>query len=195
MVVSGDRHAVLLHPDSQLVGTASGVGTIGWGEPTGSSYFGIPGVELEHGTALIRPHTSDFNGTLALALFSFGAWLILILKYAGPKFIMNDLFGNKANKSELSAPIYYSLWLIFPLIGIIEMASIMIRPFTLSIRLFGNVFGGEKLMHSMSFIPPLYFMECLVGLIQALVFTLLTAVYIGLIPCKIHGDEHAEDHH
>lgn len=173
---------ILIHNWSGLV---PGVGTIGWGHMH-EGHFHVE-------TPLIRPHTSDFNGTLALALFSFGAWLILILKYAGPKLVMFDIFGNKADKNELSAPIYWGLWIIFPLVGVIELASIMIRPFTLSIRLYGNIFGGEKLMHSMAFIPPLYFMEMLVGLIQAVVFTLLTAVYIGLI-CN-HGDDHAEDHH
>ena len=179
---------ILIHNWSGLV---PGVGTIGWGHGHGDSFLGLNKVHVE--TPLIRPHTSDFNGTLALALFSFGAWIILILKYAGPKLVMHDIFGNKADRNELSAPIYWGLWIIFPLVGVIEMASILIRPFTLSIRLYGNIFGGEKLMHSMAFIPPLYFMELLVGLIQAVVFTLLTAVYIGLI-CN-HGDEHADDHH
>lgn len=175
---------ILVHNWSGLV---PGVGTIGWGD----GEHGFWQTHVHDG--LLRPHTADFNGTLALALFSFGAWFVLILKYAGPKLVMFDIFGNKADKSELSAPIYYALWVIFPLVGVIELASILIRPFTLSIRLFGNIFGGETLMHAMSFIPPLYFMELLVGVVQALVFTLLTSVYIGLI-CN-HGDDHAEDHH
>ena len=70
--------------------------------------------------------------------------------------------------------------------------SIVIRPFTLSVRLFGNVFGGENLLHGTGFFFVFYFMELLVGLIQALVFTLLTSVYIGLI-CN-HGDEHDHAH-
>ena len=68
-----------------------------------------------------------------------------------------------------------------------------IRPFTLSVRLFGNVFGGENLLHGTGFFFVFYFMELLVGLIQAFVFTLLSAVYIGLI-CNHdagHDDEHA----
>jgi F-type H+-transporting ATPase subunit a len=92
-------------------------------------------------------------------------------------------------------------------VGFIEILSIVFRPVSLSFRLFGNVFGGESLLHSMfllgqnlglpdiaskvsMFIVPIpfYFMEMLIGLVQALVFMLLVSVYIGLI-CK-----HEEDH-
>jgi F-type H+-transporting ATPase subunit a len=165
------------------MGLIPGVGTMGWGHDT------------EHGfhitTPLIRPHNSDFNGTIALAVISFGAWLILILKFAGPKLILKDLFGNKAEKSETPAWLYPFLSLVFVLVGFIEVFSIAIRPFTLSVRLFGNIFGGENLLHGTGFFFVFYFMELLVGLIQALVFTLLTSVYIGLI-CN-HGDDHAHD--
>jgi F-type H+-transporting ATPase subunit a len=140
---------------------------------------------------LIRPHNADFNSTIALALVSFGAWLIIIFKYAGPKVILWDLFGNKADKRETPALLYPILSVVFILVGGIEVFSILIRPFTLSVRLFGNVFGGENLLHGTNFIFVFYFMELLVGLIQALVFTLLSSVYIGLI-CN-HGDDHEHD--
>ena len=83
---------------------------------------------------------------------------------------------------------------LFLFVGVIEVVSIAIRPLTLSVRLFGNIFGGENLLHGMNFIPPFYFLELLVGLVQALVFVLLFSVYTGLI-CN-HGDEHehAEQH-
>lgn len=181
---------ILVHNWSGLI---PGVGTIGWGEPTGKSYMGLADVRLEHGTPLLRPHTADFNGTLALALFSFGAWFILVLKYAGAKFLLKDVFGNKAERDGMAAPVYYGLSVLFLVIGLIETFSILIRPFTLSVRLFGNIFGGESLMHAVNFAFPFYFLEVLVGVVQALVFTLLTAVYIGLI-CN-HGDDHAEAHH
>ena len=168
------------------IGLLPGVGTIGWekGFSDGSHKF-IP---------WIRPFNADFNGTIALALVSFGAYLIIIFKYAGPKLILWDLFGNKADKAETPAWLYPFLSLVFLIVGCIEVFSIAIRPFTLSVRLFGNVFGGENLLHGTGFIFVFYFMELLVGLIQAVVFTLLTSVYIGLI-CN-HGDEHehAESH-
>jgi len=162
------------------------VGTAGWGHADAEGHF--------HLTApLIRPHTSEVNGTIALALVSFGGWLILCLKYAGPGLIIKDLFGNKADKKELAPAMYWGLSLVFLVVGLIEVVSIFIRPVTLSMRLFGNVFGGESLLHAMYFLPPFYFLELLVGLVQALVFTLLTAVYIGLI-CN-HGDDHHDDEH
>src|SRR5258708_728548 len=172
---------ILIH---NWMGLLPGVGTIGWGHDVeGQFHLTSP---------WIRPFNSDFNGTLALALVSFGAYLIIIFKYAGPKLILWALFGNKADKKETPAWLYPFLSLVFLVVGFIEVFSIMIRPFTLSVRLFGNVFGGENLLHGTGFIFVFYFMELLVGLIQAVVFTLLSSVYIGLL-CN-HGDDHDHDH-
>ncbi|WP_404424605.1 F0F1 ATP synthase subunit A [Nibricoccus sp. IMCC34717] len=169
-------------------GLLPGVGTVGWGsEHNGSFHVDTP---------LIRPHTSELNGTIALALISFGAWIVIVMRYAGPGLLLKDLFGNKADKKELAPVMYWGLSLVFLVVGCIEVVSIFIRPVTLSMRLFGNVFGGENLLHAMHFLPPFYFLELLVGFVQGLVFTLLSAVYIGLI-CNHgddHGDEHAEGH-
>lgn len=172
---------ILIH---NWMGLLPGVGTIGWGHDVDG--------EFHLTQPWIRPFNSDFNGTIALALVSFGAYLIIIFKYAGPKLILWDLFGNKADKAETPAWLYPFLSLVFLVVGFIEVFSIMIRPFTLSVRLFGNVFGGENLLHGTGFIFVFYFMELLVGLIQAVVFTLLSSVYIGLI-CN-HGDDHDHDH-
>ena len=161
------------------------VGTVGWGHEVDGHF---------HVTApLLRPHTSELNGTIALAIVSFGAWFIIVMKYAGPKVLIKDLFGNKADKKELHWAMYTGLSFVFLIVGLIEVVSIFIRPVTLSMRLFGNVFGGENLLHAMHFLPPFYFLELLVGFVQALVFTLLSAVYIGLI-CN-HGDDHHDEAH
>ncbi|HNC22821.1 MAG TPA: F0F1 ATP synthase subunit A [Opitutaceae bacterium] len=147
----------------------------------------------------IRPGNADLNGTAALAVVSMLCWLYFILRYAGPKLVLKDIFGNKADKREVPAVIYYPLFLVFLAVGLIEIVSICFRPISLSFRLFGNVFGGENLLHSMSAITPwllpvpFYFLELLIGFVQALVFTLLVSVYIGLI-CN-HGDEHHEGEH
>lgn len=162
------------------MGLVPGVGTIGVGHDV-DGHFHLT-------KPWIRPFTSDFNSTIALAAVSFGAWLIIVLKYAGPKLLFIDLFSNKADKAETPGWLYPALTLVFFIVGLIEVFSILIRPFTLSVRLFGNVFGGENLLHGTGFFFVFYFMELLVGLIQALVFTLLTSVYIGLI-CN-HGDDH-----
>jgi len=148
---------------------------------------------------LIRPGNADMNGTVALALVSTAGWLYFIMRYAGPKLVFLDLFGNKADRKEIPAAIYYFLFFVFFAVGIIEVISIVFRPVSLSFRLFGNVFGGENLIHAMSSLSrwglpiPFYFLEILIGFVQALVFTLLSSVYIGLI-CN-HGDEHAEEAH
>ncbi len=167
-------------------GLLPGVGTVGMGHDVDGKF---------HMTApFVRPFTADFNSTIALSVVSFGAWLIIIFKFAGPKLILHDIFGNKADKREIPAALYYTLSLVFLVVGVIEIVSIFIRPFTLAVRLFGNVFGGESLLHGTGFLFVFYFLELLVGLIQALVFTLLSSVYIGLI-CN-HGDDHdhAEGH-
>jgi len=166
----------------------------------------MPGVGtvkyLDHDTGhwmdVIRPGNSDMNGTIALALISFVAWFYFIMRYAGPGAVLYDIFGNKADKKEIPSVIYYFLFVIFFAVGIIELISIAFRPVSLSFRLFGNVFGGESLLHAMSGLQkfglpiPFYFLEILIGFVQALVFTLLVSVYIGLI-CN-HGDGHEEGH-
>jgi F-type H+-transporting ATPase subunit a len=145
---------------------------------------------------LIRPANADMNSTLALAVVAFVGWFYFVMRYAGPAFVLKDIFGNKADKKETPAIIYYPLFIIFFGAGLIEVVSIFFRPVSLSFRLFGNIYGGENLMHAMSGIQkwglpaPFYFLELLIGFVQAFVFTLLVSVYIGLI-CN-HGDDDAE---
>ena len=151
-----------------------------------------------HWLDAIRPATSDLNTTLALSIISFVAWTYFVLRYAGFKMLIFDLFGNKADKKELSFPMWLMLSFIFLGVGGIEVVSIAFRLISLSFRLYGNVFGGENLIHSLGGIAPYVvpvvagLLEVLVGLIQAFVFTLLSAVYIGLI-CN-HEGGHDEEH-
>lgn len=166
----------------------------------------VPGVgtiyikshETSNWMELVRPGNADMNGTIALAVVSFLGWFYFIMRYAGPAFVMKDIFGNKADKKETPTFIYYPLFLIFFAAGLIEIISIFFRPVSLSFRLFGNIYGGENLIHAMSGIQkwglpvPFYFLELLIGFVQAFVFTLLVSVYIGLI-CN-HGDDHHEAH-
>lgn len=146
----------------------------------------------------LRPANADLNTTLALALVSFAGWLYFVLRYAGLRALARDTFGNKADRREVGAGMYAFLTLLFIAVGFIEVISILFRPVSLAFRLYGNVFGGENLMHQIGQLAPVLVpvaasaLELLIGLIQALVFTLLSAVYIGLV-CN-HGDEgHAED--
>ena len=162
----------------------------------------IPGVGVfgfydDHGHLKywMRPANADLNATLGMALVAMLAWLFISLKVAGPKFFVWELFGNKADKKETPAPIYMMLAPIFLMVGVIEIVSICFRPVSLSFRLFGNVFGGENLLTSMTgmapyLVPiPFYFYEVLVGVVQALIFTLLVAIYIGLM--TNHDEDHA----
>jgi len=148
----------------------------------------------------VRPANADLNGTVALALVAIACWFYFIMRFAGPTAVLKDIFGNKAKKSEMPAAVYYPLFVVFFVIGIIELVSIAFRPVSLSFRLFGNVFGGENLLHAMSAISkwglpiPFYFLEFIIGFVQALVFTLLVSVYIGLI-CNHSGGDHKEDSH
>jgi F-type H+-transporting ATPase subunit a len=175
---------IIIHNWSGLL---PGVGTFGLWEGQG---------EHRHLTYFFRPANADLNMTLALALSSFIAWLYFIFRYAGPKFIWHDLFGNKAEKEDVPSFIYYFLFPIFFAVGLIELISILFRPISLSFRLFGNMLGGESLLNNMTgliswIIPiPFYFLEILIGFVQALVFTLLIAVYIGLL-CNHEDQEYS----
>jgi F-type H+-transporting ATPase subunit a len=148
----------------------------------------------DHFNYFIRPANADLNMTFALSAVAMVSWLYFIFVYVGPRGVVKDIFGNKADKNSVPMPIYYFLTLIFIGVGFIEIISIIFRPVSLSFRLFGNMFGGENLLTSMhgifAFLLPIpfYFLEVIIGFVQALVFTLLVAVYIGLI-CN-HGEEH-----
>ena len=171
---------ILIHNWSALI---PGVGVFGFYDGEG------------HLKYWMRPANSDLNATLGMALVAMIAWLFISIKVAGPKFFAWELFGNKADKKETPTPIYLMLTPIFLGVGLIEIVSISFRPVSLSFRLFGNVFGGENLLVSMTglapyLIPvPFYFYEVLVGVVQALIFTLLVAIYIGLM--TNHDEDHA----
>ncbi|MCH8541656.1 MAG: F0F1 ATP synthase subunit A [Opitutales bacterium] len=147
---------------------------------------------------VVRPGNTDLSLPLALALISFVAWLYFCIRYAGPKLLLYDIFGTKADRKSTGTPIFIMLVPIFLFVGLVEMISIAFRPVSLSLRLYGNMYGGENLLLEMTdyfawIIPiPFYFFEVMVGLIQAAVFTMLTAIYIGLI-CN-HPDEEGHAH-
>jgi len=88
---------------------------------------------------------------------------------------------------------------VFFVAGCLETVSILFRPVSLSFRLYGNVFAGENMLETMATIAPgfgwllpvpFYFLELLVGVVQAMVFMLLTAVFTLLI-CQHHDEPSA----
>lgn len=161
-----------------------GMGTIGTYDASGHLIY------------FFRPMNADLNATLGLSIVGLAAWAYFVIRYEGLKHFAFELFGNKADKSELPKIIYLFLFVIFFGVGLIEVISIVFRLVSLSFRLYGNVFGGENLIGSIHAIyryilpVPFYFLEALIGGVQAFVFTLLIAVYIGLV-CN-HETENKE---
>lgn len=146
--------------------------------------------EEEHSTLtpLFRPPTADLNMTLALSLLTF-----TVVQIAGV-----SAHGVIGRLKHMADPPF-----LFP----IEVISEVSRILSLSARLFGNVFAGEVLLGVMyamgaaikiALIPALFpvlflFLEVMFGTIQALVFALLTLIYISL--AAAHGDSGEEHAH
>ncbi|MDP4849171.1 MAG: F0F1 ATP synthase subunit A [Verrucomicrobiales bacterium] len=175
---------------SNWFGLLPGVGTIGFGVTKAPLVLEV----ME--TPLLRPATADLNMTLALAVVFMAVWAWLSISELGFWGTIVHIFGPKGG---LQGALKYLLTPIFIFVGIIEVVSIVFRPMSLSLRLLGNIFAGETLLHTMGelgekiglpswmavitsvvFPLPFYFMEILVGALQATVFSLLCAVYIKL---------------
>jgi F-type H+-transporting ATPase subunit a len=149
--------------------------------------------EEAHAVWVLRPFfrapNADLNMTLAMALITFTTVQVLGIR-------MNGIGGRLKHMADP--------WFMFP----IEVISELSRIISLSFRLFGNVFAGEVLLALMvamanaikiALVPLLLpviflFLETLFGFIQALVFALLTLIYIALAAAG-HGDgEHEHEH-
>lgn len=176
---------------ANLVGLIPGVGTIGWGHQTAETFT------IDE--PLFRGANADLNLTLAMALVFFACWIIWALQEVGLRGMARELFAAKGDTTGLLRAL---MVVVFLAAGCLEIVSILFRPVSLSFRLYGNVFAGESMLERMAtLVPglgwllpiPFYFMELLVGLVQAMVFMLLTAVFTLLI-CQ-HGDDgHTEVH-
>src|SRR5580693_3412345 len=123
-------------------GLVPGVGTIGFGEPGGA-----PLVLKEVTRPLLRPANADLNMTLGMALFFMAWWLFWTIQEVGVIGFLKHIF---APKGDLKGVLWYVLLPLFIFVGIIEVISIAIRPVSLSFRLFGNIYAGETLLHTMS---------------------------------------------
>ncbi len=178
-------------------GLLPGVGTIGTGHTVDGSF---------HVTKpLLRPTAADLNAGLGIAFVFMIVWLWISVKEMGIKGFFAHMFAPKGTSTN---PFMNSFLIaVFFGVGLLEVVSIAIRPVSLSLRIYGNVFAGENLLHAMghlgyelglhhvlSFIMnclvpvPFYFLEILVGFLQAVVFTLLCAVYIQL--STTHDESH-----
>ena len=179
------------------IGLIPGVGTIGWSShPTGKVLL----TTFDHiEKPLLRGGNADLNMTSAMAVTFFACWIVWALRSNGAGGVVSHIFGYRGDAKGVMR---WFLVLVFIAVGLLEVISILFRPVSLSFRLYGNIFAGENLLEAMSImggkylgwlIPlPFYFMELIVGLVQALVFTLLTAIFTSLI-CAHSHDEHDHD--
>ncbi|MDD5200030.1 MAG: F0F1 ATP synthase subunit A [Terrimicrobiaceae bacterium] len=170
-----------------------GVGSIGWSNEPLGPFHSATG-EIEH--PLLRPATSDLNLTLALTIVSMSLWFVWTMQEVGPWGFLKHTFGSKGGMTGILGMV---LAVVFFLVGFLELISIGTRALSLPLRLYGNIYAGENLIGMMMglgaefhwppwlatissvLIPiPFSFLELMVGFLQALVFMLLTAVYIQL---------------
>lgn len=137
---------------------------------------------------LFMSPTSATSVTFALGISSF-------LYYNAIGIKENGLFGHL---KHFAGPIWWIAPLIFP----IELISNLIRPFSLGIRLFGNMFADEKVMDTVSHLVPgktywlvpvvLMPLSVFVAFIQTFVFILLSQLYLSEVSHAPH-DSHAHD--
>jgi len=165
---------------SNWIGLVPGVGSIGWGHYADGEF------RVEE--PLFRGANADVNMTLAMALVFFACWIIWSLRELGVGGFFKELFWPKG---ENTGVLKVLMAVVFFAAGCLEIVSILFRPVSLSFRLYGNIFAGETMLETMARVPhigwlvqiPFYFLELMVGLVQALVFMLLTAVFT-LLMCQ-----------
>ena len=163
------------------LGILPGVGSIGYVAPQDGHGVFVP---------FLRGATADLNTTLSLALLAvvgsnlLGFVTVGVWKYFNKFINVNELINipRKVFKDP-------SVLIVNPIkffVGLIEIISEIAKVASLSFRLFGNVFAGEVLLASIAVIfawvlpVPFMFLEILVGLIQALIFSMLTLVYLSV---------------
>ncbi|OGK17371.1 hypothetical protein A2774_04205 [Candidatus Roizmanbacteria bacterium RIFCSPHIGHO2_01_FULL_39_12c] len=153
------------------------------------NWFGLlPGVgsilikvsENQHvqSVPLLRANNADLNATISLGIIS-----VLLIQIFGIKFLGFKEYSKKF--VNLSNPISFFT-------GILEIVSEISKVISFSFRLFGNIFAGEVLLVIIAFLIPVLasfpflMLEVFVGLIQALVFSMLTAVFLSVAISKEH---------
>lgn len=138
------------------------------------NWFGLlPGVGsiLYKHVPLFRGNNADLNTTIGLALIAFFLIQYYSIKYIGVKGYLKKFFN-------FTNPIMF-------FVGILDIVSEFSKIISFSFRLFGNIFAGEVLMTIIAFLVPILasfpflLFEIFVGVIQALVFSMLTAVFIN----------------
>lgn len=164
---------------SNWMGILPGVGSVGFFEEHEGHEIFVP---------YFRSGYADVNMTLALAIISviatqiFGIISLGFFHYAG-KFFVNPLRD----------PIGF-------FVGFLELISELAKMISFSFRLFGNIFAGEVLLVVIGFLAPFiapvpfYGLELFVGFVQALVFALLTLVFMKMAVTSHSEVAHSEAH-
>lgn len=150
-----------------------GLGTIGiWGSHEGHAAL-IP---------FIRSNSADLNMTLALSLIA-----VFSIQFFGIATIGAAKYASKFFVSPMHKP-----YGIGTFVGLLELVGEVSKIISFSFRLFGNIFAGEVLLIVMLMLTrylvpvPFLIMELFVGVIQALVFAMLTAVFIKIATVEPH---------
>ncbi len=123
------------------------------------------------------PSTENVNTTLAC-----GAFVFLYYNYIGFK------KGGLAYAKHFLGPVWYMAWMLLP----IELLGHFVRPFTLALRLRGNMVGDHAVLSTFThmapyFVPiPIYFLGLLVCFLQAFIFVMLSMVYISMAKDSDH---------
>ena len=176
------------------LGILPGIGSIGFFEGEGSHKLFVP---------FFRGATADLNTTLALAVVTVILTHIFGVMMTGAwshfnKFIRINLFLELPRKVFKEKE--YTALLVNPInffVGIVEIIGEFAKMASLSFRLFGNIFAGEVLMGAIALIfayilpIPFMFLEILVGVIQALIFSILALVFMSIMSTD---HEHAHEH-
>jgi F-type H+-transporting ATPase subunit a len=151
---------------SNLTGLLPGFGTMG--------FFRSGGL-----VPILQSNTSDLNTTLALAVVSVIATHVMAIRSNG---ILEYLKR------------FFTLNPLFLVVGVLEIVPELTKFISFSFRLFGNVSAGELVLGTMSslaaFIVPVPFLalEILVGLVQAMIFALLTMTFMAILTEPRHGE-------
>jgi F-type H+-transporting ATPase subunit a len=144
------------------------------------------------------------NTTLGLALISFFAYNFFGLREQGTAYLkhfLGPMTSLPGGKSALVSLLFIPVLLISTsFFLILELASHLFRPLSLSLRLFGNMFGDhmviEVFVELTKLVIPVAFygLGTLVSVIQAFVFTMLSMIYVTLAVSHGHEEEHEHSH-
>ncbi len=199
---SGELHSDETHSDEVMAGEAHET------EAEHSEGEHMEGSSLVGFTPWIRVTSTDLNFTVALALISVVVTQIIGLRALGPgyfsKFFAFRNFGRMW-VSENLGPFDVMMPFLDIFVGLLEFIAEIAKIISFSFRLFGNIFAGSVLLFVIGSLVPVLvqsgflLLEVMVGLIQALVFGMLTMVFMTMATQSHddhddHGEERAEAH-